>query len=71
MNPPTWAKNATQDREDVREDLRARVEDEVSTQHGGDGAAGAQFRHPDGLRGAEEQGHRGLRHHRGEVEDDE
>jgi hypothetical protein len=55
------------DREDPRPDSRPRVEHEVGAQHGGDGAAGAQLRYPRLSGRAEQQGHRGLRHHRGEA----
>src|SRR6478752_5491082 len=42
------------------------IEHEIGAQHGGDRAAGAEVGYLRVGRGAEEQGHRGLQHHRGE-----
>jgi hypothetical protein len=51
-------------------DPGARVQDEIGTEHGGDGIAGPEFRHPRVARCAEQQGHRRLRQHGDEAADE-
>src|SRR5215475_7223594 len=56
-----------EDGKDPGADPGAGVQQEVRAQHGGDGAAGPQVWHLRVGGGAEQQGHRGLRHHCGEA----